>query len=149
MVIDTSSLISLARSGLLSLLELLPIKPTIPEVVEREAVRDGLQRGRPDAAAIEAAIASLPREPSPPGATPDAAVLEAARAAGSLIANDLALGRRARNLGLNWLRTADVVLLLVMAGRLETERGRSSIGALTAAGRISEELAAEYLMELP
>jgi len=147
-VIDTSTLISLARCGLLPLLSQLPVEPVILEVVYGEAVEAGLAGGHADAAAIEAAIAYLPRRSSDPGDLPDAAVLRAAREVGSLAANDLALGRRARNVGVNWLRTADLVVLLARTARMSTEEGRRAVGALKHAGRVSGDLADEYLAEL-
>lgn len=79
MVIDSSSLISLARSGLLPLLALLPVEPVIVDVVEAESVSDGLAGGHADAAAIEATIAPFPRHTSAGTRPPDAAVLDAAR----------------------------------------------------------------------
>lgn len=148
MVIDSSSLISLSRSGLLSLLARLPVEPVIARAVEKEAVEQGLAGGHADAAAIRSAIASLPRVEMKEGATVDAVVLDAAMASGALVANDLALGRRANNLGIQWLRTADLVLLLVETKEMKTREAREAISALVAAQRLSEELAAEYLEEL-
>ncbi|MCA1839873.1 MAG: hypothetical protein ABR507_11395 [Actinomycetota bacterium] len=148
MVIDSSSLISLARSGLLPLLARLPIKPVILDVVEREAVEEGLTRGHADAAAIESAISSFTRVATPQEASADSEVLNAAVASGTLVANDLALGRRAHNLGVKWLRTADLIVLLVETRAMTSREAREAISALVAAGRLSEELSAEYLKEL-
>lgn len=149
MIIDSSSLISLARSGLLSLLARLPVEPAIAGVVEREAVEQGLARGYADAAAIESAVASFPRVATKGAVSADAEVLNAAQESGVLVANDLALGRRAHNLGVKWLRTADLVLLLVETKAMTSREAREAISALTAAGRLTEELSAEYLEELP
>lgn len=148
MVIDSSSLISLARSGLLPLLALLPVEPVIVDVVEAESVSDGLAGGHADAAAIEATIAPFPRHTSAGTRPPDAAVLDAARQVGTLVANDLALGRRARNLGARWLRTADVVVLLRRTGQIDRAQATGAIAALRDTGRVGVDLAADYLAEL-
>lgn len=62
--------------------------------------------------------------------------------------NDLALGRRARSLGVAWLRTADLVILAVRTGSISSAEGAASMGALRDARRISVVLAEEYLEEL-
>src|SRR4051794_25042452 len=95
---DSSSLISLARSGLLQLLSRVPVEAVILDVVAEESVDAGLAGGHADAAAIEEAIAGFTRRRADREVSADAAVLAAAREVGTLIANDLALGRRARNL---------------------------------------------------
>nr|MDQ6948409.1 hypothetical protein [Actinomycetota bacterium] len=76
------------------------------------------------------------------------AVLAAARGVGTLITNDLALGRRARNLGVRWLRTADLVVFATRASTIGAGGARDAIVALRDAGRLSHELAVEYLEEL-
>jgi len=43
-------------------------------------------------------------------------VLAAALGVGTLVSNDLVLGRRAANLGVRWLRTADLLILCVKTG---------------------------------
>lgn len=148
-IIDSSSLISLAHAGLLQILAHSAVQPVILDVVRAEAVDAGLAGGHPDAAAIEAAIVGL-QEQEVPRATDavDAAVLDAARGVGVLVANDLALGRRARNLGVRWLRTADLVVLLVATGALANDEGRRAILALLDSGRITAELSESYLEEL-
>jgi len=147
-VIDSSSLISLSRSGLLPLIGKLPVEFVILDVVEDESVQAGLARGHADAAAIEAAIAGLDRRAGDPNLSPDAAVLAAARTVGTLVSNDLALGRRARNVGSRWLRTADLVVLAARTSAIDTPEARHAIIALRDASRISPELATEYLEEL-
>lgn len=151
MVLDSSTLISLARAGLLPLLGKLPADPVIIDVVETEVVEEGLSHGYPDAAAIEAAIAPLARQKT--GSRPttpdvDTTVLQAARANGTLVANDLALGRRARNFGVRWLRTADLVVLLSATEAITAEEAQDAITALAQAGRLSAELAHAYLEEV-
>lgn len=148
MVVDSSSLISLAHSGLLPLLSKLPMEPVIVDVVHAETVESGLAGGHADAAAIETTIAGFPRRASVAGDLPDVAVLDAARDVGILVANDLALGRRARNLGVRWLRTPDLVVLLARTGRVGGEEARRAITALLESGRITADLAAEYALEL-
>jgi len=72
-------------------------------------------------------------------------VVTAAREVGTLVANDLALGRRARNLGVRWLRTADLVVLGVRTSVISDGEARDAIVALRDAGRLTPELAGEYL----
>jgi rRNA-processing protein FCF1 len=152
--VDSSTLISLAWAGQLELLGHSPIALMVPEEVRRETVLDGLAHGYPDAAAIEQAIKSIPdvgTESARDAAeihTVDYAVLEAGRAHGALATNDLALGRRAANLGVRWLRTADLVVLCVRADRVSADRGVAALRALRSAGRITDDLLHSYLEEL-
>ena len=67
---------------------------------------------------------------------------------GTLVCNDMTLGRRARNLGTRWLRTADLVILLQRSGAASRLEARSAIDALVSAGRMTADLGAEYLEEL-
>lgn len=147
-VIDTSSLISLARAGQLSLLDLVPIDLVVLDVVVGEAVAEGLAGGHADAAAIESTLSGRDVASGAPGTSVDAAVLGAAIDAGMLLSNDLALGRRARNAGARWLRTADLVILVHRLGRLDVEQSRAAVDALLHSGRITPELARTYLEEL-
>ncbi len=149
-VVDSSTWISLARSGLLPIVGRAPVEPVVLDVVRAECVRGGLAGGHADAAVIETLFAGMETE-STTGTTgsTDETVLGAARRVGALVTNDLALGRRARTLGLLWLRTADLVVWSVRAGNLSAEEGRRAITALRAAGRLADELAQDYIEELP
>lgn len=147
-VVDSSSLISLAWAGLLGLLERSPLRAVVPQEVRRETVAEGLARGYPDAAAIESIVARLPTTGSGQVEDVDEAVLGLARAKGTLLTNDVALGRRASNLGVRWLRSADVVVLCVREGRLDREAGLGALAALHGAGRITDALLGEYSEEL-
>lgn len=153
--VDSSTLISLAWAGQLDLLSCSPVPLVVPDDVRREAVVEGLARGHPDAVAIEWAIKALPDGTSETGSTPtgsptvDHAVLEAGRVHGALLTNDLALGRRAANVGMRWLRTADLVVLCVRAGEVSKARGAAALRALRDARRITEDLLDAYLEELP
>ncbi|MFL6130470.1 MAG: hypothetical protein ACJ73E_15590 [Mycobacteriales bacterium] len=69
--------------------------------------------------------------------TVDEAVLAVGRRYGLLVTNDLALGRRAANLSVRWLRTADRVELCVRTGRISADRGVTAVRALRSAGRLS------------
>lgn len=111
-------------------------------------MEEGLERGYPDAAAIERAIADLPVAKGTVAATVDATVLDAGRAQGVLLTNDVALGRRAANLGVRWLRTADLVMLCVRSGSIGRERGIAAVRALRSAGRLTADLFHAYLEEL-
>ena len=108
----------------------------------------GLAHGYPDAAAIERAIKPLRSIPVDSRAQVDDAVLEAGQTIGALLTNDLALGRRAGNLGVTWLRTADLVVLCVRTGGLDAEHGVAALEALYDAGRITEDLLDAYQKEL-
>jgi hypothetical protein len=144
---DSSFLISLARAGLLALLRRLPFELVWLEAVKRETIDAGLAGGHPDAAAIESATRGLLVRPTgpAPAASVDVIVVDAAVRAGLLVSNDLALGRRARNLGAHWLRTADVVVLLNETGGIDKGEARAAIAALRDATRISPDLAGAYL----
>lgn len=80
--------------------------------------------------------------------TVDQVVLEVGRQHGALLTSDLALGRRASNLGIRWLRTADFVVLCVRIGKVSTDQGIAALRALHSAGRITEALLRDYLEEL-
>ncbi len=75
-------------------------------------------------------------------------MLEASRAQGVLVTNDVALGRRAANLGIRWLRTADLVVLCVRTGSIGPQCGVAAVRALHSAGRFTEDLLYAYLEEL-
>jgi hypothetical protein len=149
-VADSSFLISLARAGLLGLLARLPFDLVWLDVVKEEAVDSGTTGGHPDATAIQTATRTFAIRSTgrPPERPVDVIVVEAAAEAGLLVANDLALGRRARHLGAHWLRTADVVMLLHARGTLDVAETRSAIGALRDAQRLSRELADAYLEQI-
>lgn len=148
-VIDSSSLISLAKAGALSLLGHAPFEVVILDVVRAETVDAGLDSSHADSVAIAAAVAQLAvRETATRGISVDAIVLDSAVSAGVLIANDLALGRRARNVGARWLRTADFVVLLAQLERITPPMGRRAVLALADAGRITSDLAHDYLEDL-
>lgn len=145
---DTSTLITLARSGWLSLLEKAGVETVVLDVVRNEAVSAGLAGGHADAAAIETAIAGLPvTETTGPGNV-DAAVTDWARRVGLLVSNDLALGRRVRNLGAAWLRSADLAVLAHHRQTLSARAARAAIESMRQSGRITGELADQYLEEL-
>lgn len=147
-VIDSSSLISLAWSGLLPLLEQLPVSTTIIDSVYEESVTDALAKGHADAAAIEHALRGAERIDDPVGETVDEMVVAAAQAVGTVITNDLVLGRRSRNVGTTWLRTADLVLMARQTGVLEMAACGAAITALHDAGRITDALRDAYQREL-
>ncbi len=148
-VIDSSSWISLARAGLLNLLQAVPVEPVLLDVVHSEIVEEGRRGGHPDAAALTTAVASVPVMTTKAQHGPvDARVLEAAQDVGVLIANDLALGRRARSLGVSWIRTAGVILLAVRSGSISTAEGIDGLTSLEATGRVTRELADAYRDQL-
>lgn len=126
-----------------------PFEVVVLDAVRAETVDAGLAAGQADASAIATAIVTIAVRETPSGPTPvDAVVLDAAVGAGVLITNDLALGRRARNLGARWLRTADFVVLLARPDRITVPEARRAVLALADAGRITSELAGDYLEDL-
>ncbi len=145
-VVDSSTLISLARSGNVDLVADSRLDFAIPDVVRDETVTTGVAAGYRDAGVIEKRLADLPRLPSVEMG--DAGVLEAAAGADALVCDDIALGRRARSLGTAWLRTPDLALLLIRLGEIDASKGRSSIVALREAGRLDDATARSYLGEL-
>jgi hypothetical protein len=145
---DSSSLISLARAGLLGLLDRLPERPRILDVVWDEVVVKGKASQHPDAFVLEAALRTQPRDTSPNAPTIDQAVLEAATADGILVANDRTLGRRARSMGARWLRSADLLVLLASRRSCSRQEARNGVESLWSAGRITESLRDEYLERL-
>ena len=147
-VVDSSTLISLAWAGLLHLLDETPLDLVVPAEVVAETVDEGLGHGYADAAAIAAAVKALTTADPVGARTPDEAVLVVGRQYGLLVSNDLALGRRAGNFSVRWLRTADLVVLCVRTGRIGADRGRTAIRALRSAGRLTDELARTYLEDL-
>ncbi len=147
-VVDSSTWISCARAGLLSLVDHCAFDVIILDVVHAEAVTAGVAGGYADATAVEAALAGRLVTVAPAAATPDAAVLQAASEADVLVTNDLALGRRARNMGIAWLRTADLVIFAVRTGGISAREGTAGLAALRDAGRITAGLAEDYLEEL-
>jgi len=146
--VDSSSLISLAWAGLLHLLVDAPLDLVVPAEVVEETVVEGLDHGYADAAAIGAAVKALATADPVGTRTVDEAVLTVGRRHGLLITNDLALGRRAANFSVRWLRTADLVVLCVRTGRISAGQGSAAVRALRSAGRLTDELARSYLEEL-
>lgn len=145
MVLDSSTLISLARAGLLPLLGALPFQLVVLDVVWDEVVVAGRAGMHADAVAIEQALAAWPRQEAPRARTIDEAVLLAAADDGALACNDLTLGRRARNLGARWVRTADLLVLLARSGATAHAEAASGVHALYSAGRISLQMRDDYL----
>lgn len=148
LVLDTSSLISLAWAGQLGLIRRSPMPLQLLTAVHDETVREGLAAGHADAAAIEAAVTELPRVESTVEGSVDQAVVAAAQLAGAVLTNDQALGRRAVNVGSRWLRTADFVILLVRTSRLRRDEAAGALSALHDAGRLTDDLYAAYRQEL-
>ena len=147
-VIDSSSWISLARAGLLHVLRGVAVEPVLLDVVHAEIVGEGRRGGHAEAAALTAAVAAVPIKATARRDPADSRVLTAAQEIGVLIANDLALGRRARSLGVAWIRTADLIILAVQNGSMSSTEGVEGLRALEASGRITSELADAYREQL-
>ncbi|MEO6121365.1 MAG: hypothetical protein ABIW46_08310 [Acidimicrobiales bacterium] len=148
MVFDSSTLISLARAGLLPVLSRVPVDVVILDVVWNEVVVAGRAGQHHDAVAIADALADRPRHPAPTARNVDDAVVLAAADFGALACNDITLGRRARNLGARWLRTADLLVMVWRTGRATVGETRSGIESLYRAGRITDDLRLEYVEAL-
>jgi len=142
--VDSSTVISLARAGLLPALSRSPIEPVLLDVVWEEVVVAGRSGQHADAVAIEQALSDRARQRAPVANTVDEAVLLAALDDGTLACNDATLGRRARNLGVRWIRTADLLVLLARSGAATTVEAVGGIDALFNAGRISDAMRDEY-----
>lgn len=142
---DSSTLISLARAGLLPLIARLPVDVVVLDVVWDEVVVGGRAGQHADATAIAEALGDRPLQTAPTAHTVDDAVVLAAAADGALACNDMTLGRRARNLGARWLRTADLLVLLERSGAANPTESTAGIEALYHAGRITDHLRVEYL----
>jgi rRNA-processing protein FCF1 len=143
-IVDSSTVISLARAGLLPALSRSPIEPVLLDVVWEEVVVAGRSGQHADAVAIEQALSDRARQRAPVANTVDEAVLLAALDDGTLACNDATLGRRARNLGVRWIRTADLLVLLARSGAATTVEAVGGIDALFNAGRISDAMRDEY-----
>lgn len=127
------------------MLTVLPYEFVVLDVVWDEVVVAGRAGMHADAVAIEQALAGWAREEAPKAQTVDEAVLLAAANDGVLACNDLTLGRRARNLGAHWVRTADLLVLLARTGASSRAEAVSAVAALYSAGRISQEMRDDYL----
>ena len=147
-LLDTSTLVSLAWSAQLSLLSHLPIEPVLIASVHHEAVGQGLARGHADAQAIAEAVRDIELLPDPAGDSVDAKVVAAAAAVGAVAANDQVIGRRATNLAVRWVRTGDLVVLASAAGSIDVPTARRAIHALAAAGRITTPLRDAFLEDI-
>lgn len=147
-VVDSSTWISLARAGLLHVLNAAAVEPVLLDVVHAEIVGEGRRGGHADAAILAAAVAAVPVTATTSRDPADARVLEGAQWIGVLIANDLALGRRARTLGVAWIRTADLIIAGVKRGSMSSSDGAEAVRALEASGRITSELADAYREQL-
>jgi hypothetical protein len=149
-VVDSSTLISLSWAGGLDLLTPghCPLDLVVPVEVHEETVDEGLARGYPDAAAIADAVSGATITPRVDASSVDHAVLLVAKEYGLLLTNDVALGRRAANIGVRWLRTADLVLLGVRTERVIERRATAVLYGLHNAGRLTTALFEDYLKEL-
>jgi len=147
-VLDSSTLISLAWSAQLPLLARLPIEPVVLMAVYKETVVEGRSRGHADAVGIEQALSALTPAPDPDQASVDAMVISAAADVGALASNDAVIGRRAANLGARWLRTGDLVLFGLAAGSYRKAVAIQAIEALAATGRINAHLRDGYLKDI-
>ena len=146
--IDSSTVISLAWAGLLGLLADAPFTVTVPKIVHDETVTHAVAAGHADAIAIRTAIVSFPLVTGLEQDSADDQVLAASYRTGTLLTNDAALGRRAVNMGVTWLRTADMVVLYAQLGLLDLRGARGALEALCAAGRITSDLLSYSLEEL-
>ena len=125
------------------------MEAVLPDVVHAEIVSEGRRGGYADAAALTAAVALIPVTTTKGRGSPiDTRVLGIAQEVGVLIANDLALGRRARSIGVSWIRTADLIVLAVRSGWMSSADGAEGLRALEESGRITRELAEAYREQL-
>ena len=155
-VVDSSTLITLAGAGALDLLKLVPHRARTVSAVHRETVEVGVARGIADAAAIAAAFAQRVvaiQEPRRKDRLPgislaDSLVLHLAVELGAacVFTNDRTLFRKARQQGLVAGISAELVLDLHTEGRISQQRRDALLKEFVARGRYSEEFIQALLL---
>jgi hypothetical protein len=157
LVVDSSSLVTLARCGAVGLLELWPNPVVTVQEVYRETVEVGSSKGYADAAAIREAfglgrIAIRPvagdERTGGMGAV-DWLVLQLAQETpgSEILANDHPLLRKAEQRGLPAFYTAEFVWELGRMGRLRPVRRDALLRDFVAEGRYTEDFMNAFLMQ--
>ena len=163
-VIDTSTLISLAKISCLELLPRLREDVVLPHEVYEEAVIDGEEKGIADAIVIKGFIKNHRIEivgakrnsmKAVRGQTNrnlskgDGAVLSLAFSVGAneVLTNDDGLGKIAMGLGFRVIATPDLLIEALKEGVVNVEDFENFVRGLVVENRISSALAELYLME--
>jgi predicted nucleic acid-binding protein len=163
-VIDTSSLISLAKIQYLEIISALRIKVLLPHEVYDEAVTAGMGKGYTDSVIIENFIAGSVIKPIELAdqhkkalrkklqkilAAGDEAVLALAisEKADALVTNDDGLGRVAFALGISVQASSDLLLECLKRNILTFERYEILLRSLVIENRLSSAVAELYMLE--
>lgn len=163
-VIDTSTLISLARISYLEIIRKLKMEVVIPEEVYEEAVIDGEKKGIADATVIKAfindhklrvlnvkgdEIKQLRRKIGKYLAKGDEAVLSLAikEKAEEIITNDDGLSKIALALGYRVIATPDLLMKGLKNKLLSFKEFETLMRGLVIENRLSSAVAELYLME--
>jgi predicted nucleic acid-binding protein len=163
-VIDTSTLISLAKISSLELLPKSRKKVVLPHAVYEEAVIQGEERGIADATVIKGFIKNygieivgtkrnfiraLRSRISRNLSKGDEAVLSVAFSAGAkeVLTNDDGLGKIAMGLGFRVMATPDLLMESVKEGAMNIQDFENFVRGLVVENRLGSALAELYLME--
>jgi predicted nucleic acid-binding protein len=163
-VIDTSTLISLARISYLELLPKLRKSVVLPHEVYEEAVIKGEEKGIADAIVIKGfiknygieivgtksnSIKALRRQINRNLAKGDEAVLSLALSVGAkeILTNDDGLGKIAMGIGFRVIATPDLLMEALKEKLMNIQDFEIFIRGLVVENRVSSALAELYLME--
>jgi predicted nucleic acid-binding protein len=163
-VIDTSTLISLARISYLELLPKLRKSVVLPYEVYEEAVIKGEEKGIADAIVIKGfiknygieivgtkrySIKALRRQTNRNLAKGDEAVLSLALSVGAkeVLTNDDGLGKIAMGIGFRVIATPDLLMEALKEKAMNIQDFEIFIRGLVVENRVSSALAELYLME--
>jgi len=163
-VIDTSTLISLAKIGNLELLPRLRRNIVLPEVVFEEAVTGGEEKGIADAMVIKGFIETsglkilrskirsdedLRKQIKGNLAKGDEAVLSLplSEKASEIITNDDGLCKIAMGLGIRVVSSPDLLMEALRKGVMDLQDFEISLRGLVVENRLSAAVAEFYLME--
>jgi predicted nucleic acid-binding protein len=163
-VIDTSTLISLAKINYLELIPILRTDIALPAEIYEEAVEKGEKKGFADATVIKQfierhrikvlsvkarSIVSLRNKMSRILTEGDEAVLSLAlqEKAKEMIANDDGLGRIAMALGLHVKATPDLLLEALRGNVLSLEDFENFVKSLVIQNRLSSAIAELYIVQ--
>lgn len=156
-MVDSSSLVTLARCGAIELVELWPDPVVTVQEVYRETVEVGSRQGYPDAAAIRETFARgrIGIRPVAGGeriggmGAADWLLLQLAQETpgAEILANDHPLLRKAEQRGLPAFYTAEFVWELGRRGRLRPVRRDALLRDFVADGRYTEDFMNAFLMQ--
>lgn len=152
-VVDSASLVSLAKSGLENYLGRLDWALLTVEEVFEEVVELGLQKGFLDALKAKRLFddetiriaRESPIKHRQGGSTDDRVVRLAMEKRAVMLTNDVKLARKALAAGVEVLGSADICLLLKEKKRISREEFETAIARLVENQRLSDKNAEKYL----